>query len=130
MDPITNSDDIIDSRNIIERIKELESDRDAADAEGAEALEAWDESGDGDELRSLKSLAEDAEGYSPFWQYGETLIRDSYFEEYAQELAADIGAIDPKANWPLNCIDWGKAADELKQDYTSVEFDGVEYWVR
>lgn len=63
---------------------------------------------------------------------GLTLIHDRYFTEYARELAKDIGAIERKANWPLNHIDWKAAADELKHDYTEVdvEVDGIEdtYW--
>lgn len=38
-------------------------------------------------------------------------------EDFAQNLAEDIGAIDPKASWPNNCIDWEYAARELMYDY-------------
>lgn len=140
---ISNSDDVIDSRDVIERIKELEDEREAAIEEAVEtmgeedneeevrqtAADNWDDTADGDALKALKALEEEASG-SPDWRYGETLIRDSYFEDYAQELAEDIGAIDPKANWPTRCINWEQAAEELKQDYTAVEFDGVTYWIR
>ena len=34
------------------------------------------------------------------------------------------------SNWPFNCIDWEKAAEELQQDYMSIDFDGVTYWMR
>ena len=128
---ISNMDDVIDSRDIIERIAELEEEREALDdGEHAEALAEWDEGDEGQELRALKALAEEAEDYSPDWKYGEALIRDSYFREYAEQLAEDIGAVDRNASWPCNCIDWDEAARQLKQDYTSVDFDGVEYWVR
>ncbi len=115
---ITNSADVIDSRDIIERIKYLEIDEENGTDE------------DKAELKALKELAEEAEGYCGDWKYGATLIRDSYFEEYAEQLAEDIGAIQKGASWPNTCIDWEKAADELKQDYTCVDFDGVDYWVR
>lgn len=156
--PPTNSDDVIDSRDVIERIEELEADRaefsdalesaqeskdtqndeeDAPDIdlhdaviEAREALELWDASDAAAELGALKALAEQAEGYAPDWKHGETLIRDSYFKDYAQELADDIGAINSAATWPNNCIDWDRAARELQSDYTSVKFDGVTYWVR
>jgi len=62
--------------------------------------------------------------------YPVTLIRDSYFENYAQELADGIGAINSDARWPNNCIDWARAARELQADYTSVDFDGETYWCR
>ena len=113
---ITNSDDIIDSRDVIARIDELEGMDERDDDEDAE-------------LAALKALAEEGEA-SPDWTYGETLIRESYFQEYAQQLAEDIGAIDPKATWPMNCIDWEQAAKELRYDYTTIDFDGVEYLIR
>ena len=112
---ITNSEDVIDSREIIDRIAYLE------DSEDADEIE---------ERAALVALAEQAEGYAPDWQYGRTLIRDSYFKDYAMELAEDIGAIDSNASWPNTCIDWDQAARELQMDYTSVEFAGVTYWVR
>lgn len=129
----TNSMDVIDSRDVISRIDELESEVDDL------YLDGWDddtEQSDGDDedaigqLRILLALQEEAEPYAADWRHGETLIRDSYFEEYAQQLAEDIGAVDRDANWPLNRIDWEAAADDLKVDYTTVDFDGVEYWIR
>lgn len=155
---ISNMDDVIDSRDVIARIEELESEREAlvADLNDAKerpamgddandpaaivkaenavmdamaALAAWDDE-NAAELAALKALAEEAEGYAPDWGYGETLIRDSYFREYAMELADDIGAIPANASWPLTCIDWGQAARELQMDYTAVDFGGVRYWIR
>ena len=147
---ISNSDDVIDSRDVIKRIDELTSERDdlqeaiddaqqatpqdehAIDAQRAarEALADWNDDY-AEELAALVALQEQA-GYSEDWQHGATLIRESYFEDYAQQLAEDIGAIDPKKSygWPLDCIDWEQAARELQQDYTSVEYDGITYWVR
>ena len=112
---ITNSEDVIDSREIIDRIAYLE------DSEDADEIE---------ERAALVALAEQAEGYAADWQYGEQLIRDSYFKDYAMELAEDIGAVDANASWPNTCIDWDQAARELQMDYTSVEFAGVTYWIR
>ncbi len=114
---ISNSEDVIDSREVIARIEELQStdERDESEQE---------------ELTALEALAEEASGYAPDWQYGESLIRDSYFKEYAMQLAEDIGAINANASWPNSCIDWDQAARELQMDYTAVEFDGVTYWIR
>lgn len=143
-------DDVIDSRDVIARIRELESDvdtlysewfeqqqEDGAIAEDAEETDSAyrerfnDEHQDDptvEELRALMALEEEASSYSD-WRYGAALIRDSYFEQYAMELAEDIGAIDHDAKWPLNYIDWEAAAEALKTDYTSVEFDGETYWI-
>ena len=123
---IDNSADLIDSRDVIARIDYLQDEaEDCMECRGEDCVD-----GDHDEFRALKSLAEDLEGYCSDWTFGVTLIRDSYFEQYAEEMAGDIGAIDPKATWPLNHIDWEAAAEELKGDYTSAEFDGVTYWAR
>lgn len=116
----SNSDDLIDSRDVIETIRALESLRE----------EYGDDEIDVDYLEALKALQAEAEPYAADWQYGETLIRDSYFQTYAMEFADDIGAVDLKAGWPNSCIDWERAADELKMDYTEVSFDGVDYWIR
>lgn len=121
---ISNSEDILDVRDIIERVEELREQRD----------EGLDES-DTEELATLESLLDALQGYGGDHQwegawYPVTLIRDSYFEDYAQELAEDIGAINRDATWPNNCIDWEKAASELKIDYSTVEFGGVTYWYR
>lgn len=145
--------DIIDSRDVIARIEELESERaeaeelipDLDDAgrhvdiatdieechEVALRLIEWDSDDDtGGELARLQALAAEAEGYAADWHHGEALIADHYFEEYAQDLAEDIGAIDRNASWPLQHIDWKAAAEALQQDYTSVEYGGTTYWIR
>lgn len=125
---ISNSDDIFDSRDVIARIRELESYeyRECGGCGGLHPINA-DEY---EELIALRALANEAAGYVADWDCGATLIRDSYFEDYARELAEDIGAINHDASWPNNHIDWEAAADALKMDYTAVDFDGVMYWVR
>ena len=161
---ISNSDNIIDSRDVIRRIRDLENDQqDALDAatkanvdlddtepgvdipqeltnaldaiwtgkdgqQYSELVEAWDEDALA-ELQALKKLADEAEGCGD-WGDGAILIAEDYFEQYAQGLAEDIGAIDHNAKWPLNHIDWEAACKELQNDYTQVEYDGNLYWVR
>lgn len=121
---ISNKDDIIDSRDVIERIEELESEIETATEDGGEPTED-----DVEELRILKALADEGKG-SPDWKHGETLIRESHFVAYAEQLADDIGAINQNAKWPLNHIDWEAAATELKVDFDEVDFDGVAYLIR
>lgn len=140
---VSNSDDVIDSRDVIARLEELQGERDdlaqavedateLGDSDATEtakdALADWD-SDNGDELKALKALAAEGEGFSD-WPHGCTLIRDSYFKDYAQEFADDIGAITKDASWPCTCIDWDQAADELRMDYSAIDFDGVTYWIR
>lgn len=148
---ITNREDMIDSREIIDRIDYLQDERSTLESaveeaqegmdevgpttealkDAQEALKEWDESDEGQELKALKALQNEADGYSEDWRHGSTLIRDTYFTEYAEQLASEVTEYNPnKVSWPFTCIDWEKAADELKQDYTSVDFDGVDYWTR
>ena len=78
---------------------------------------------------TIRALADQCEDGGD-WRHGETLIRESYFETYAQELADDIGAIPKDARWPCTCIDWEQAARVLRMGYTEVDYDGVAYLMR
>ena len=157
---INNLEDMIDSRDVIARIEYLESEHESArealelaadDLEDlasdptpcpetlAAAQTAYDsaraalqtfETDYLPEMLALRELASECEGYVADWVHGEALIRDSYFREYAMQLADDIGAVPSDAQWPNTCIDWDQAARELQMDYTSISFDGVDYWVR
>lgn len=118
---VANDEDIIDSRDVIARIEYLRDCQEERD----EPLYPEEEA----ELTTLEALASEGESATPDWTYGATLIRDSYFITYASILAEDIGAFNKAAGWPLNCIDWDKAAEELQVDYTPIDFDGVTYWV-
>lgn len=126
---ITNSADIIDSRDVIERLRELERDKPEdwqPEAERDDDSEEWDE---GDEYEALTALAEEGETLSE-WEDGVALIRESYFEDYARQLADDLGLLPDSDSWPCNCIDWEQAAEQLKQDYTTVEFGDETYYAR
>lgn len=124
---ISNSDDYLDSRDIQERINELESFKD----DPLEDIQNPD-SEDAQELASLLKLKQECDGQTgESWEDGIQFIRESYFEHYARELAEDIGAITTHGEgWPLNHIDWKRAADALKMDYTEIDFDGVIYLAR
>lgn len=127
------SDDIIDSRDIVERIEELEAQKAAHEED--ETSGPWTDC-DESELTTLQAFVEEIEQYAgDKASDGITCIEESYFETYAQELADDCGVdIKPDHNgqtpWPYRHIDWEAAAIELKHDYTPCELDGVTYWIR
>lgn len=57
---------------------------------------------------SLQDAADSfADAYCGSWDSG---------EDYAEQLADDIGAVDRRASWPLSCIDWSAAWRELTYD--------------
>ena len=118
---IDNTQDVIDSRDIIARIEELEG------IENPSSEEAQ-------ELAILLKVQEQADGYSD-WKYGESLIRESYFTDYIKELIADCYELPKEFNsgaWPWRhmTLDYQAAADEAEYDYTRVDFDGVTYLIR
>lgn len=111
--------DVLDSRDIEERISDLKAmiETDPHDEDAREELEGWLE---------LKGQLD----HSPNWEHGMQVIHDNYFEDFAQQLAEDIGAIDREAGWPACHIDWEAAAESLRMDYTHAKVRGHEYWAR
>jgi len=161
-DEITNGEDVIDSRDIIERIAYLEDEMEDFKTtkklpsfdwedkwEGSEydtwdkrhkkhdmewAISQWETWEHVEEYRALKAIEQECEGYGD-WQYGETLIRDSYWQSYIEELIKDCYEMPKEMNngaWPWRhfTMDYEAAAEEAKEDYMSVDFDGVDYWMR
>lgn len=138
-----NSADVLDIRDLFARMDELRADRDgwvlgAPDGSETPNPDGWrtDEPDDAQELDDLESFIEQMAGLGGdeevdgVW-YPVTLVRDSYWREYAQNYAEEVGDPDMReAGWPYNCIDWDKAADMLQMDYSSADYDGVTYWFR
>lgn len=157
---ISNMDDTIDSRDVIERIAELEDERDDLDTEHSEANDALEAAEanpaqleeSGQTLTELRDITAHAREALDNWNNSEE----------AAELAALLALQEEAAG---SCPDWTygaqlirdsyfeQAMDELiadcytlpeipsfmtitldyqalQQDYTAVEFDGVTYWVR
>jgi hypothetical protein len=118
---VNNFEDVIDSREVIDRIEELENEIELADVTD-------DMEDEREELEALKDLAEQCENMAD-WTYGEALIRRSYWEEYVEELLKDCGDLPQDLPWYI-AIDWGITANNIEADYASVDFDGVEYLIR
>lgn len=119
---VSNTADIIDTRDLLEREEELQTEIDD---------EVLDNDGQAEliQLTALLAQVRDYAEDSP--EDGVCLIRDSYFETYAQELHDDTrDAPDMVIQWPYTHISWPDAAHELQTDYTSVDYGDVEYWVR
>lgn len=155
-----NSEDVLQVSDLTDRVDELRSDlrldelkdlqeeiddleeddpdapaeRDRLTAEMAEIVAEQDED-DKAELALIEKLLEEMKGYggNHQWEgdwYPDALIRRTYWVEYAEQLANDIGAVNSDAGWPNNCIDWDKAAEQLEIDYSTVDYDGIEYLYR
>jgi hypothetical protein len=144
--------DVIDVRDIIARVEELESKLEEgheqeteegatnldfeewvlavrADASAAHCHELHDEA---EELATLTAILDDlkSNGGDEKWRgdwYPVTLIRESYFEEAMDELVADCYEV-PKNLPSFMTITLDYVA--LQMDYTSTEIDGVTYLYR
>jgi len=89
-----------------------------------EGLNEWEQ----EELENLRKLKDQAYGYGN-WKYGETLIRESAFTDYVEELCQDCGFISKDFPWWIE-IDWDQTARNVANDYTTVNFDGIDYYIR
>lgn len=122
MTDITSFDDTIDVRDVIARVEELRETKAEHDADEAK------------ELTTLEKLLSELAGYGgdEQWEgdwYPITLIRDSYFTEAVQQLCEDTGDL-PNGIPGYFVIDWEATANNLRVDYSSVDFDGTAYWYR
>jgi hypothetical protein len=116
--------DIIDLRDIIARVEEL-------DPEYSDIKLTDDEA---KELAELQAILDDLKGYGgdEQWRgdwYPVTLICDSYFTDYAREMLHDCGDIPRDIPHYIE-IDWDATARNIRVDYTPTEIDGVTYWYR
>lgn len=112
----------ISGRSILERLSYLDTCVEADEITAAQMAER----------AALRRLCQDGEAYAIDWFEGATLIRDSEFTAHARAVAGLAAAGWPAVAraWPYTCIDWDAAAEELRRDYTALDFDGVTYWVR
>jgi hypothetical protein len=83
-----------------------------------------------DRYKALKELDSDLNGLAEYGRNEPTAIAEDDFEDYAEELARDIGAISGDEGWPLMFIDWSAAAEALKVDYEEFTFEGTTYLIR
>lgn len=103
---VNNDCDILNNEDINDRITELRS-----------------------ELLALENVVDSYPGERDTWENGSvSLIRDSYFMEYAKTMAESQISTNMD-DWPMSCIDWDLALSKLKKGLTPINFNGVRYWV-
>jgi hypothetical protein len=128
-------DNILDTRTLAGNLSDLIEDSDLPENEQVEDAEERTEA-----IQAYMDLALAISGSSVMTPAeavdalndadAPALIADSYFKDYARDLAEDVGAVNADARWPNNHIDWEAASDELRVEYTDVEFDGASYLYR
>ncbi len=139
--------EILYTKTLQSRIEELESERDEwvvnltseekktissawdkpfEELTPEELIEEWSYSSDGEDYKNLINLKDSI--LLSEWNSGISLIKEDNMEEFAKQEAQGYG-VDIH-EWPANHINWRKAADELKNDYTEVEYDMETYYYR
>ena len=110
---ITNNDDVIDSRDILNYIKENKDDSIGRDFE----LENF--------VKKFRAEHSDYDKALEDLEFRITFIRDSYFEKYMLDYFLQFNQVDEALVW---YIDIEAFARDQQYDYTSIYFEGVKYW--
>lgn len=146
-------DDLIDSRDVIERFEELDAERQAVEDATDEAREAydyhnsenteegpewdalqeaikaqvdWHESAEADEWNALKRLIDQCEHVSD-WVHGETLINEDYFTKYIENLIDDCYEMPKEmnsGNWPYRHMTMDY---EAAAEEAKVDYEEVDF---
>jgi len=90
-----------------------------------EEIQEWKEDWEYD-LQEIDQIDEIEYTLGSEFEYGVTLVREDYWEEYVEDLLVEIGYL-PK---DLPCwieIDWSATAYNVRQDYNEVEYQGDTY---
>lgn len=93
-----------------------------------EEIQSWKEDWK-DELEEIDEIDSIENEVGSEFDYGTTLIEDNDFEEYVEELLIDCGYISKDMPSWIE-IDWEATAENVKQDYSEVEYQGRNYYVR
>lgn len=119
----TNSDTLIHYDDVLEAIEEFESAQESDDPDEEIALPYSAQT-----YLALKKFADDAGMF-------DEAIREGAFEKYIRDLIDECYEMPKEmqsGQWPYRhiTIDYAAAAEEARQDYYEVDFDGVTYLCR
>ena len=119
----TNSDMYIRYDDVLEALEEFESAQESVDPDEEITLPYSAQT-----YLALKKFADDAGTF-------DEAIREDAFEDYIKDLINDAYEMPKEmesGQWPYRhiTIDYAAAADEARQDYYDVDFDGVTYLCR
>lgn len=135
LDELTEKrDDIATAKEELEELKkELASAGDEEKEELEEKIadkesdiESLESDFDEDEQEELAEL-ENMESEISEWRDGETLIHEDNWIDYVKVFLEDCGDIPRDLPWYI-AIDWKETADNLKSDYSEIEYQGNTYY--
>lgn len=139
---IDYSSDVLDSRNLDERldyltsIKDVRADwmdakREAMSDEEIDELENNEPEDFTDEMEKELAELEEAKEEISEWRDGNTLVNMDYWAQYCKELVRDVGDM-PKGlpSYIEDNIDWDGVAEDLSADYSTIEIMGNMFYYR
>lgn len=80
------------------------------------------------EIEEIEEIQEIENNCSEF-SFGEALINGNYFEEYVKDLLTDCGYISRDFPHWIE-IDWEATSENIKQDYSEIEYKNETYYFR
>lgn len=107
-DEVNLNDDTLDSRDIIARLEYLR------DRENDEDDPLDDD--ERDEMKGLQLLEDAFSGYGD-WHHGETLIAESFFQDYCQNFVMEVEDVGSVPAIIMNNVDWEAVAKDMRHDY-------------
>jgi hypothetical protein len=93
-----------------------------------EEIQSWKEDWL-DEIESITDIEKLEDEVGSEWEYGVTLIEEDDFEDFVEQDLEDCGYI-PKDFPTWIEIDWEATANNVRQDYSEVNFRGTTYLFR
>jgi hypothetical protein len=93
-----------------------------------EEIQSWKEDWL-DEIESITDIEKLEDEVGSEWKYGVTLIEEDDFEDFVEQDLEDCGYI-PKDFPTWIEIDWEATANNVRQDYSEVNFRGTTYLFR
>lgn len=82
-----------------------------------------------DEYQQIDDIDEVENAVGSEFTYGCTLIEEDDFEDYVRELLVDCGYISKDFPHWIE-IDWEATSENVKQDYSELEYKGETYYFR
>ena len=107
-----NSDDVIDSRDMLDYIEKHKNNEDYK--EEVEALQ-----------KVVKEYCDKYDEGLKNLEFGVTFIRDSYFEEYMLDFFLQVNQVDEALVW---YIDIEAFARDQQYNYDDIDFGEQQYW--
>ena len=85
-----------------------------------------------EEIEEIDRVEDEVESYGgDGFEFGTTLISEYDFQEYCEEFVRDCGYLSRDTPALIeNNIDWSGIADDMRIDYSEVEYQGTTYLFR